>query len=72
MFVGAVLSIGASWVFSLESVHLHAIMSGLLAAMIGLLVFFIAVTDRPFHGANGIGPDAYRLLPDDLMPPPGR
>ena len=34
--------------------------------------FFIAVTDRPFHGANGIGPDAYRLLLDDLMPPPGR
>jgi hypothetical protein len=64
---GAALAISASWVFTLESIQVHAVMSGLLAAMIGLLVFFIAVTDRPFHGANGIAPDAYRLVLHDLM-----
>jgi hypothetical protein len=67
VLVGAALAISASWVFTLESIQLHAVMSGLLAAMIGLLVFFIAVTDRPFHGANGIGPDAYRLVLRDLL-----
>jgi len=67
VLLGAALAISASWVFTLESIQLHAIMSGLLAAMIGLLVFFIAVTDRPFHGANGIGPDAYRLVLHDLL-----
>ena len=67
VLVGAALSIAASWLFSLASVTIHALMSGLLAAMIGLLVFFIAVTDRPFHGANGIGPDAYRLILRDVM-----
>ena len=67
VLVGAAIAISASWVFTLESIQLHAVMSGLLAAMIGLLVFFIAVTDRPFHGANGIGPDAYRLVLRDLV-----
>ncbi len=67
VLLGAVLAISSSWVFTLESIELHAVMSGLLAAMIALLVFFIAVTDRPFHGANGIGPDAYALVLHDLM-----
>jgi hypothetical protein len=67
VLIGAALAISASWVFTLESIELHAVMSGLLAAMIGLLVFFIAVTDRPFHGANGIAPDAYRLVLRDLL-----
>jgi hypothetical protein len=67
VLVGAALAISASWVFTLESVGLHAIMTGLLAAMIGLLVFFIAVTDRPYHGVNGIGPEAYELVLRDLI-----
>lgn len=67
VLVGAALAISASWVFTLESIGLHAIMSALLAAMIGLLVFFIAVTDRPFHGSNGIGSDAYELVLRDLI-----
>jgi hypothetical protein len=66
VLVGAALAIGASWVFRLESIRVHAIMTGFLAAMIGLLVFFIAVTDRPFRGANGITPDAYRLVLRDM------
>jgi hypothetical protein len=35
--------------------------------MIGLLVFFIATTDRPYRGAVGVPPSAYELVLHDLM-----
>ena len=59
---GAVLSIVGSYVFSMESLVFHGLMTSLLAAMIGLLVFFIATTDRPYHGATGVSPLAYELV----------
>lgn len=69
VLLGAVVAIGASYVFTLESV-------GIQAVMIGLLVFFIAVTDMPFRGAAGIGSDPYELVLRDLVgpgaPPPAR
>lgn len=65
--VGALLAIVASFIFDMESVWVHATMTGLLAAMIGLLVFFMLVTDRPYRGATGVGPDSYELVFRDLM-----
>jgi hypothetical protein len=62
VLVGAVLSILASYVFSMESVGLHAFMTGLLAAMIALLVFFIATTDRPYQGRTGLAATDYKLV----------
>ena len=67
--VGALVAIGSSFVFAIDSVGVHALMTALLAAMIGLLVFFITVTDRPYRGASGIGPDAYELILRDLVAP---
>ena len=67
VLVGAVLSIVGSYVFSMESLGLHALMTSLLAAMIALLVFFIASTDRPYRGATGVAPLAYELVLRDLM-----
>ena len=67
VLVGAALSIIASYVFSLETFSVHAVMTSLLAAMIGLLVFFIATTDLPYRGPSGVGPAAYELVLHDLM-----
>jgi len=67
VLVGAVLAICGSYVFSIESVATHAVMTALLSAMIALLVFFIAVTDRPFRGAAGIPPSAYELVLHTLV-----
>lgn len=66
VIVGAVLAIAASYVFSIESLGVHAVMTSLLAAMISLLVFFIAVTDLPFRGRTGVKPEAYELVLHDL------
>ena len=73
VLVGAVLSITASYVFSIESFFVHATMTSLLAAMISLLVFFILITDRPYRGEAGVGPESYELVLHDLIAPrPGR
>jgi len=67
VLLGAALAIVASYVFSMESLFLHALMTGLLAAMIGLLVFFIASCDRPYQGAIAVEPKAYQIVLHDLM-----
>ena len=67
ILIGAVLSIVASFIFNMESFWIHATMTGLLAAMIGLLVFFMLVTDLPYRGAYGVGPQSYELVFHDLM-----
>jgi hypothetical protein len=67
--IGALLSIIASYVFSMESFWVHGAMTSLLAAMIGLLVFFILITDLPYRGQAGIGPDAYELVLHGLIEP---
>jgi hypothetical protein len=67
VLVGAAFALVGSYVFSMESLLLHGLMTGLLAAMIGLLVFFIATTDRPYRGAAGVSPLAYELILHDVM-----
>jgi hypothetical protein len=67
--IGALLSIAASYVFSMDSFWVHAAMTSLLSAMIGLLVFFILITDLPYRGQAGIGPEAYELVLHDLIEP---
>jgi hypothetical protein len=67
ILVGALLCIGASFIFTMDSFWVHATMTGCLAAMIGLLVSFMLIIDMPYRGATGIGPEAYELIHDDLM-----
>ena len=67
LLLGAALAIAASYVFSSDSPGAQALMTVLLATMIALLVFFIAVTDRPYRGAMGIPPSAYELVLHDLV-----
>jgi uncharacterized protein DUF4239 len=72
VLVGAVVAIGATYVFTLDSIQVHAVMTMLLAAMIGLLVFFIAVTDTPYRGRDGISSAPYELVRRDLVGMPVR
>jgi hypothetical protein len=66
VLAGAVISIMATWVFSMDSLAIHGLMTSLLAAMIALLVFFIAWTDRPYRGSAGVAPIAYELVLEDM------
>src|SRR5262249_29738247 len=67
VIAGAIISLAASWVFRLESLALHGLMTGLLSAMVGVVVFFIATIDRPYRGKDSVTPFAYEILLHDLM-----
>jgi hypothetical protein len=43
----------------MDGVQLHAALSGLVAALIGVLLFSTLVLDRPFQGRFGIRPDQF-------------
>ena len=64
---GAVISLCASFFFSVADVRLHAILVTLLAIFIGLVIFLTLAFDRPFIGDLGISADPYQLIYDQLM-----
>ena len=50
LVVGAVVTIGFATIFGLRSAALHIVITGSLAATIGVLLFVAVVIDRPFGG----------------------
>ena len=62
VLVGAAVSIFASYLFEIQSLPVHGLLTVLLASMIALLVFFIAATDHPYSGSSAIEPSAYEIV----------
>lgn len=67
VLLGAVATIVFSYCFVVESYALHALLTGVFAAMVGLLVFLLVVLDHPYWGANSVSSDSYQLVLDTLM-----
>lgn len=67
VLIGALISLAASFVFRVQSLRLHYTMVGLLASLMGLVVFLILVYDSPFRGSHGLSPEAYELVYDQLI-----
>jgi hypothetical protein len=59
---GGGLAIAASFFFKVADWRLHAVMVGLLATFIAMVVVLITALDPPFVGDLGITPDAFRLV----------
>lgn len=66
---GAVISLCASFFFSVEDLRLHAILVSLLAIFIALVIFLTFAFDRPFVGDLGVSAEPYQLIYDQLMKP---
>ena len=62
VLIGAAVSIFGSYLFKIESLSVHGLLTMLLTTMIALLVFFIATTDHPYSGSNAIEPLAYEIV----------
>src|SRR6516225_2548224 len=62
VLIGAAVSIFGSYLFKIESLSVHGLLTILLTTMIALLVFFIATTDHPYSGSNAIEPLAYEIV----------
>lgn len=69
VIIGAVLSIVLTWLFALERLGIHLILSGILAMFIGVTVFLIAAMDNPFRGTLSISPEAFEIVLKTVMNP---
>jgi hypothetical protein len=67
VFGGSVLTLSLTWLFVVEHRRLHDLLTALLACMLGLLVFLLAVMDFPFRGEYSVGPDSFELIYNQLM-----
>jgi hypothetical protein len=64
---GSILTLSLMWLFVVENKHLHNVLTAILASLLGLLVFLIALMDFPFRGKFSVGPDAFELVYEQLM-----
>jgi len=55
VLVGAILNVFVLWLFDLKRTT-HLIFGGVLMAFIGLVIYMVAVLDRPFRGSHGLKP----------------
>ena len=62
LIVGGAFTIGFSWLFTVREARKQILMTVLLASMVCLNLFAIAVINRPFSGAARIEPDAMRFV----------
>lgn len=57
---GALLNIVLIWMQDMER-HVHLILGGVLASILGSVIFLIAALDNPFRGEVSVGPDSIAL-----------
>lgn len=67
---GALMSVVLIWLQDME-IHVHLILGGILASILGAVIFLIAMLDNPFRGSVGVGPDSIALVYKTLRKPDG-
>jgi Protein of unknown function (DUF4239) len=63
---GALGNIILIWLQDMQ-IHVHMILGGVLASILGLVIFSIAALDNPFRGSVSVGPDAIVLIYETLL-----
>ena len=66
VILGGLITVVVTWFFDAKSLGMHLWMTGLSAALLGLVIFLIGTLDSPYRGTASIGPDAYEMLYDQL------
>lgn len=64
-----VIAISSCFLLRLDSLALHTMITVLVASPIALVVYFIAVTDRPFQGGVNVSAEPYRVVLEQVMLP---
>lgn len=65
--LGAATSIALTWLFKVESLRRHLVLTGAYSALIGLLIFLVAALDNPYRGEYSVGADAFELVLDRMQ-----
>ena len=66
------IAISSCFLLRVDSFAMHATITILVAAPIALILYFIAVTDRPFQGGVSVSPEPYRAVLERIMIPEAR
>ena len=67
VLVGALLNIVLTYLFWFDNLRVHAILVGMLAIFIALLVFLTAAMDNPFRGEFSVSADAFQAVLENVM-----
>lgn len=59
IILGTVFTIVYSYMFNVENVRMHMVMTGMVASSMALVVVLVVALDRPFRGELSISTDAY-------------
>ncbi len=69
VLIGAILNTGLMYLFWVENLTLHAILVGIFATFVALLIFLTAVMDNPFRGQFSVSPDSFQEVLNKVMTP---
>lgn len=67
IWLGAAISIGVAYLYKLEDPRIHAILIGLMAGFLAIVLFMIVINDKPFFGYVSIPADPYKLILEKLI-----
>lgn len=67
VLIGALLNIALTYLFWVENITVHAILVGILAIFIALLVFITAAMDNPFRGEFSVSAEAFEDVLNHVM-----
>ncbi len=70
VLAGSLMSFMLTWLIVAESPLLHDVLTGIMAILLGLLIFFLATLDLPFEGSHSVGPDSLELIFEQVMASP--
>ena len=62
LIVGALVTVGFTYLFGLENTRAHRLMVAALAGVIALVLFTVGALEYPFSGGARVGPGAFELV----------
>lgn len=66
LLLGAVVTVGFSYLFAIEDRWLHGLLTSSLAVLIALLLLLVYQLQTPFHGVDAVEPLAMQTVLDDI------
>jgi hypothetical protein len=61
LIIGAIMTVGFTYLFGVEDQRLQLVVTGLLAGLIGLMFAMIIALDYPYRGITSISPDIWQM-----------
>jgi hypothetical protein len=62
VIAGSALNLSLMWLFVVDNKRLHDLLTTILACLLGLLAFLLAVMDLKFRGKFFVGHDAFEMV----------